>query len=86
MRFSGILIGSEDPQGDLPHELRILIPLDIHAACRIHVDGARASRMMDGDSAAARDETHDGLPRQRRAALGEAHEHVVDSLHDDATR
>ena len=71
------LVGRHDLHADRPRLLELAVPLDLHAPIGILVDRLGAAERVHGDAAPARDEADDRIARQRRAALGEAHQHVV---------
>ena len=62
---------------------RLAVPGDLDAPLGVGVERLRAAAAVDGDAAPARDEAEDVVAGERVAALGVAHEHVVDPVDAD---
>src|SRR5262249_4952850 len=72
-------IGGGGPEHHRPVDLRLRIPGNFAATLGIGVEGLGTFAPVHGDAAPARDEADDLVAGERIAALGVAHEHVVDA-------
>src|SRR6187431_139705 len=73
------LVGGGDRELHRAVDLGFRVPAHLDAAFGVGVEGLGAFTAVDGDPAAAGDEADDAVAGQRVAALGVAHQYVVDA-------